>query len=183
MFTRPNVCIRIANVTHNQMEQDEHEVPLTILTCEVAPFTPELAGDLRDFVRRTLYTSADVEVNALLGTALFNIAIPPQAVAVRMAPDQAKSSFVIQEAKIDGIKAKRSKKSTAWTLEFRLTCSPASDKQLAQLVESYLKSKYFTFEDAVPSLFDESPRRAEEADATVEDLDNAADLDESATAH
>lgn len=179
MFTRSNIAVRVANVAHNQMEQDESEVQLTILTCEIAPLTPELAGDLHDFVKRTLYTAAGVEVNALLGTAAFTLAIPPQAVAVRMAPDQTKASFVIQEAKIDAIKAKRSKKSTAWTLEFRLTCSPASDKQLAQLVEAYLKTKYLTFEDAVPSLFDDAPRVATE----VEDEPELQDMEEAPATH
>lgn len=160
MFSRPNVAVRVSNVAHNQMEQDDTEIPLTILTCEVAPLTPELAGDLHDFVRRTLYTSTDVEVNSLLRSAAFDLSIPAQAVAFRMAPDQTKASFQLEEAKIDGIKAKRSKKSTAWTLEFKLTCSPASAKQLESLVESYLKVKYLTFENAVPSLFDETPRAA-----------------------
>lgn len=179
MFSRPEVCVRIAAINHNQMEQDENKVTLTILTCEVAPLTPELAADLHDFVKRTLYTAQDVEVNGLLGSASFNLGIPPQAVAFRMAPDQKKASFVIAEAKIDGIKAKRGKKSTAWTLEFKLTCSPASDHQLAQIIESYLKAKYLTFENATASLFDEAPRAAEQA----EDSDVDALESESATAH
>lgn len=181
MFTKDNVVVRIASVTHSQMEQDEHEVPLTIVTCEIAPFTPELAGDLHDFVRRTLYTAQDVEVNDLLGTATFNIAIPPQAIAVRTAPDTKKAQFVIAEAKVDGIKAKRSKKSSAWTLEFKLTCSPASDHQLAQIVEGYLKARYLTFESAVASLFDEAPRKVTESEGEDEDEPTLPDADVATT--
>lgn len=163
MFDRQNVPLRISKVDHEQMERDELEVSLTKLTCQVNPLTPELAGELHDFVRRTLYTASDVEVNALLGGASFSLAIPPQSVVVRMAPDQKKASFSLDECKVSGIVAKRSKKSTAWTLQFNLTFSPASEHQLAQVVSTYLKTIYVIFADAEPNLFD---TRGEEARKT-----------------
>lgn len=164
MFSKDNVCVRIANIAHRQLEQDEKEIPLVELTCEISPFTPELAGDLHDFIKRTLYTAQNVEVNDLLGGAKFNLAIRPQIIKVKMAPDQTKDSFTIAEAKIDSIKAKRSKKSPAWTLEFHVTCSPASEHQLSQIVDGYLKARYLSFDDAEACLFDqevdETPRLA-----------------------
>jgi len=81
---------------------------------------------------------------------------------------QKKASFTIEEAKISGIKAKRSKKSSACTLEFAVTCAPASEHQLAQIVECYLKTRYFIFAEATPDLFSESraaQRKAGRADA------------------
>lgn len=173
MFNRSNVAIRVSKITHNQMEQEDHEVPLTVVSCEISPLTPELAGDLHDIVRGTLYTRTDAEVKALVGGVSFNLSIPPQAVAWRMAPDQGRGSFTLQEAKIDEVKASRAKKSQAWTLSFRLTCSPASDKQLAQIVERYLKTSYLTFEDAVPTLFDESPRASADDDIDDSQADGA----------
>lgn len=162
MFSADNVAVRVADISHRSMEKDDAEIPLTDLKCEVSPLTPKLAGDLNDFVRRTLYTSKDVEVNTLLGTATFNIDIRPQEIEFRAAPDQDEPSFTIGEAEISGIKAKRSKKSTAWVLEFTITCSPESERQLHQIVESYIKTRYLTFTDAVPSLFekdvDETPK-------------------------
>lgn len=157
MFSTPEIPIRIADISHRQMEQDDGEVALVEWTCEIAPFTAAMAGDLHDFVKRTLYTSRDVEVNALLRGASFDIGIRPQSIRVRMAPDQTDESFTIEEAKIEGIKAKRSKKSTAWTLEFKVVCAHASEHHLAQLIDCYLKTRYVTFEDAVPTLFDETP--------------------------
>lgn len=155
MFTRPNVAVRIAAVNHRQMEKDEAEIALVELSCEINPLSAELAGDLHDFVRGTLYTRTGAEVNSLLGGASFNLSLRPQMVVVRMAPDQKKDSFTIDEAKVSDVKAKRSKKSAAWTLAFKVTCAPVSEHQLAQLVEGYLKSRYLTFEDAEPSLFEE----------------------------
>jgi len=154
MFNTPRIGVRIAHITHQQMEQDDTEVPLTVLTCEVSPFTAALAADLHDFVKRTLFTAKDVEVNGLLASASFNLAVRPQAVDVRMAPDQTAESFTVQEAKLSGIRAKRSKKSSAWTLEFTLSCSPESSDQLGQLVDCYLKMRYLTFSDAEACLFD-----------------------------
>lgn len=154
MFSTPHVGVRIASITHRSMEQDEAEVPLTEMTCELSPFTPSLAGDLHDFVKRTLYTAAGVEVNSLLKGAIFDIAIRPQQIEVRMTPDQDEDSFTILEAKIGSIKAKRSKKSTAWVLEFTITCSPATEHQLAQIVECYLKTRYLSFQNAESCLFD-----------------------------
>jgi hypothetical protein len=178
MFERESVPVRISHITHEQMERDEAEVPLTKLTCEISPLTPELAGELHDFVRRTLYTQAGVEVNNLLGSAAFNLELLPQTIVLRAAPDQKKASFTIDEAKISGIRAKRSKKSTAWTLEFTVTCSPESERQLAQLVESYLKVRYCTFADATPHLFSETHEEERRARRAA-----AADEGESATAH
>lgn len=164
MFKTPHVAARISNIVVRQMEKDEAEIPLVELTCEVSPFTATLAGDLHDFVKRTLYTAQGVEVNSLLAAAAFNIDVRPQAVEVRMAPDQDDESFTLAEAKVSGIKAKRTKLSTAWILEFKLTSSPASATQLQQIVEAYLKTKYLSFENATACLFDapvdETPRVA-----------------------
>lgn len=174
MFEKTNVAVRISNITHRQMEKDDAEIPLVELTCEINPFTAELAGDLHDFMKRTLYTAAGVEVNSLLGGASFALELRPQTIVVRMAPDQKKDSFTIDEAKIEHIRAKRSKKSTAWTLEFKVTCSPASEHQLAQIAASYCKTRYLTMADAAACLFDkpvdETPRIAGRvADEPVDD--------------
>lgn len=158
MFSKDReVGVRVSNVTPELMEKDEAEISLVKLSCEINPLTAELASELHDFVRGTLYTMSGAEVNSLLGGASFALAIPPQCIAVRMAPDQKKPSFVIKEAKIGGIHAKRSKKSTSWTLGFTVTCSPASEHQLAQIIEAYCKTKYMSFEPAEPGLFDETP--------------------------
>ena len=179
MFKRTNVGTRIAKIHCEQMEKDEAEVSLVVLSCEVHPLTPDLAQELHDFVRATLYTMSGAEVNSLLGKASFNLEIPPQAIAVRM----------IGEAKIASIHAKRSKKSTAWTLGFTITCSPASAKQLQQIVESYLKTKYLSFSPAVAGLFDDTPEVTSrglsqgEADAMDEDDDLEQEDEELEAAH
>ena len=146
------------------MDKDDAEIPLVEMTCEINPFTAELATDLHDFVKRTLYTAAGVEVNSLLGSASFALEVRPQTIDMRMAPDQKKESFTIDEAKVEGIRAKRSKKSTAWTLEFKIICSPANEHQLMQIASSYLKTRYITMRDAEACLFDkpvdETPRIA-----------------------
>lgn len=168
MFDRENLGVRISHITHQQMDRDDSEVALTVLTCEVNPLTPDLAGEVHDKVKRTLYTATGAEVDSLLAGASFNLDILPQSIVVRAAPDQKKASFTIEEAKISGVKAKRSKKSAAWTLEFTVTCAPATEHQLAQIVGCYLKSIYVIFAEATPDLFSESraaERKARRADA------------------
>jgi len=154
MFDQENVAVRIANLQHRQMEKDEKEIQLIDITGEIHPFQQVLAAELDEFVHTTLFTKADHEMRAKLKAVAFALPIVPQTIAVRAAPDQTKATFVIDEAKIISIKAKRSKKSTAWRLEFVARCSPTSADQLAQIVEGYLKTRYFTFGNAVPSLFD-----------------------------
>lgn len=180
MFKTPHVAARISNIVVRQMEKDDAEIPLVELTCEVSPFTATLAGDLHDFVKRTLYTAAGVEVNSLLGSAAFNIEVRPQAVEFRMAPDQDDESFTLAEVKISGIKAKRTKLSTAWILEFKLTASPASANQLQQIVEAYLKTKYLSFENAAACLFD---TEVDETPRVVKPRRGAAAAGESAATH
>jgi hypothetical protein len=191
MFKREKVGVRIANINPELMEKDDAEIALVRLSCEISPLTAELAQELHDFVRGTLYTLSGAEVNSLLGGASFALAIPPQAIAVRMAPDQKKPSFTIDEAKIAGLHAKRSKKSTAWTLGFTITCAPASEHQLAQIMESYCKTKYMSFGPAEPGLFDEVPTptkgrglSANETESTEEEPElPVEDAEEEATAH
>lgn len=190
MFTRSHVPVRVANIQPELLEKDDAEFSLLKLSCEINPLTPELAQEIHDFVRRTLFTMDGVEVNSLLSSASFALAVPPQSIQVRMAPDQKKPSFTIDEAKVGDFKARRSKKSSAWTWTFTLTCSPASDHQIAQILEAYTRTKYLTFAPAAPGLFDETPTATsrgltaaeQEAVETDEELPNDESGDE-ATAH
>lgn len=155
MFDREHVPVRFANLLPRQMEKDDKEVGLLELQLEINPFTAPMAGELDDFVKRTLFTASSTEVTPKLGGASFRLGLLPQEIAVRAAPDQKQASFVILEAKIGTLKAKRSKKSSAWTLTFTATCAPQTKDQLAQLMECYLKTRYLTFADATPDLFSE----------------------------
>lgn len=155
MFDTERVPVRFADLSPRQMEKDDKEIGLLELQLEINPFTAAMAGELHDFVKRTLFTASATEVTSLLGGATFRLGLLPQEIAVRAAPDQVKASFVILEAKIGPFKAKRSKKSSAWTASFIATCAPQTKDQLAQLMDCYLKTRYLTFADATPDLFSE----------------------------
>jgi hypothetical protein len=160
VFDRNNVPVRIADIAHRQMEHDEKEIALVELQLEINPLTRELVKELDDFVRRTLFTATDAEVTSKLKGASFQLPIRPQAIVVRMAPDQGEESFTIDEAKVGVLHARRSKKSPTWRLVFTVTCSPASEHQLSQIVDAYLKTRYLTFANASPGLFDEEEKEA-----------------------
>jgi hypothetical protein len=184
VFKRTNVPVRVANIVPELMEKDDAEVPLVKLSCEVNPLSPELAQEIHDIVRSTLFTMSGAEVNSLVSGASFALAMPPQAIQFRSAPDSKKPAFTIDEAKVADFRAKRSKKSSAWTWTFTITCSPASDHQLAQLMESYTRTKYLTFAPAKPGLFDEAPTVTSrgltepEAEALEQDRDEDLPMDE-----
>lgn len=163
MFDTENVAVRIAKLEHRQMEKGEKEIQLVDITGEIHPFPKSLAAELDDFVEATLFTTRDEELRAKLKGVSFALPIVPQAIAVRAAPDQGEASYVIDEAKIVSIKARRSKKSSAWRLAVVLRCSPVSEHQLAQIVDGYLKTRYLTFTNAVPSLFDDVEKQARRA--------------------
>lgn len=186
MFKTAHVPVRIANVTHQSMERDETEVPLTILACEIAPFPAGLAGELHDFVKSTLYTRTGAEANSLLAGCSFDLQLRPQEVEMRLAPDQSKPTLTLPEAKIGNFHAKRSKKSSAWTLAFTVTCSPASPKQLHELVDCYSKTRFMCFEDSVGTLFDapteEQKTRRARRQSEGEEAETVAATD-AATAH
>lgn len=176
------IAVRVAEIRHRQMEHEDKEIQLTEITFEIHPLSPELAGELDDFVKRTLYTMKDAEVTSKLTGASFNLGIRPQEIAVRMAPDQGKASFVIEEAKIGTFHARRSKKSSAWRLVFTATCAPSSEHQLSQIVDSYLKSRFLQFANATAGLFDEieqEERKASKAAKPVRPNGSG----ETATAH
>lgn len=150
-----HVGMRLQDIAHRIMDKDEKEIGLVVLTFEINPLTPELATDLDEFMRSMLFTRTDAAVNAKLQGAKFDLSIQPQEMVVRMAKDQKKDSFTITEAKIGTFHARRSKKSTGWRLVFDITCSPASEHQLAQIADSIGKHRYITFADARPDLFSE----------------------------
>jgi len=178
MFEIEQIPIRFASIVHRSMDKNDAEVPLVEMGCEISPFTPALAQDLDDFVRATLYTRTDAEVTSKLKAAAFSLPLRPQEIVVRMAPDQKKDVFTILEAKVSGIKATRSKKSTAWTLKFTLTCSPTSNDQLGQIADCYLRTRYLTFADASPDLFAEESKEQKRARRAA-----AASAAENATTH
>jgi hypothetical protein len=155
------VHLRFNKIEHLKMEKDEKEVPLVQITLELNPLTPALAQDLSDFMRASLYTRTDAEVNSQLHGAIFNLGERPQEIVVRMAHDQGKASFTIKEAKVGHFHAKRSKKSPTWRLQFKVTCSPSSEHELAQIVDCYTKQRVCTFADAHPYLFAEVGKEEE----------------------
>lgn len=159
MFSRPNVAVRINNVSPLKMDKDGAEITLLRLDCEVEPFTAELAKELDSEVRTALYTRTDAEVKSKVTSISWDLGIPPQVVEVRLAPDQEQESFTLLETKIANIKTKRSKKSTAWRLTFSMTCWPASEHQTAQIMDSYSKVRYMGFEAAQPDLFSDSTKQ------------------------
>lgn len=144
----------IARVVSEQAQQDDKEIPLVTMRVEV-PLTPTLAGDLGDFVKRSLYTAKDGEVNGLMKSAVFDIGLPPQAVEFRMAVDQTKDSFTLPECLVSTLKAVKRKKTNTWTLIFTLTAAWQSAAQLQQIMTCHCQSRYLTFETAVADLFDE----------------------------
>jgi hypothetical protein len=175
MFQMSHVPVRIANVTHQQMQKDDDEIALTVLACEISPFPAGLAGELHDFVRGTLYTRTGAEVNSLLAGCSFALDLRPQEVEMRLAPDQSKPTLVLPEAKIANFRASRPKRTSSWTLHFSITCSPASAKQLHDLVDCHTRTRYMCFADSEGTLFDEPTeeqktrraRRQSEAEETA----------------
>lgn len=157
MFKRGLVPVRVANIVPELMEKDDAEISLVKISCELNPLSPELASEIHPFVRDTLFTMSGAEVNSLLNGCSFALAIPPQAIQFRSAPDQKRPAFAIDEAKVGDFKARRSKKSSAWTWTFTVTCSPASPTQLSQIMEGYTRTRFLTFAPATPGLFDETP--------------------------
>lgn len=158
MFNSENVSVRFNRIEHQTMKKDDAGISLVAIQFELNPLTHQLANELDGFVRGMLFTRTDAEVAAKLRRASFELPIRPQSIAVRMAPDQGDASFVIDEAKITNIAARRGKKSAAWTLVFTATCAPESEHQLAQIVDCYTKSRFITMANAVPGLFDEEEK-------------------------
>lgn len=163
MFDCERIPIRIADVRHEMIERDEDEVGVTVLTCEINPFTAELAADLDEQVRAILFTRQDAVVSPKVRGVVFELSERPQEVQLRAAPDQSKASLHIVEAKIGPYKARRSKKSSEWRLVFTVTFAPASKEQLASAVDGRLKMRYATFTDATPDLFSEDEKTQKRA--------------------
>lgn len=157
MFDTERIPMRIAKIEPRQIVKEDVEVALVEITLEINPLSAPLANELDEYVRRTLFTRLDGEVTEKLAAATFRLGIVPQAIVVQAAPDSSER-FTIEEAKIGLMKAKRSKKTSTWRLEFTIRCAPASERQLAQMFDCYLKTRYCTFANAVPGLFDEEER-------------------------
>jgi len=180
MFDRDNVNLRFMNIAPRVIEKDEKEIPLVEITCEINPFTKELAGELDEFVKSSLFTRTDAEVNSKLAGVTFRLPIMPQSIVVRMAPDQKKESFTIDEAKIGELHARRTKRSAMWKLVFSVTCSPVSEHQLSQIFDAYRKGRFLTFANASPDLFQEEDKERKKGRRSAPVGDDPA---EPATAH
>lgn len=155
MFDSNDVAMRFEKIEPRRMEKDDLEIGLLEIELTVNPFTADLAKELDDYVRRTLFTATDAEVTRKLKSASFDLTIQPCRVEVRMAPDQEDESFSIPEAKILSVIARRGKKSSAWRLHVKMQCAPATEHQLAQIIDCYTKMRYLSFEATQPDLFSE----------------------------
>jgi len=151
MFQTTNIAARQLGIQHGTTHRGEKEIPLVTMTFEVF-LTPALAGEISEFVRSTLYTRSEATANQQLRAVTFDASTPTQRVAVRMAPDQKADSYTLAEVKFGYVHAKRVKE-TSWKVVFSGTCSPASDHQLAQIVESNKKGRFLTFQQVEPDLF------------------------------
>jgi hypothetical protein len=184
MFQIDRIPLRVSDVSPRKpIEHDEKEIPLVEVTFELNPLTPALAGELDDVVKRVLFTMRDVEANPKVRGVSFDLAVKPQQIAIHDAPDLSRPTFTIEEAKVDSFKAKRSKKSSAWTLEFKATFSPASERQLAQVIDAYLKTRYCTFQNAAPGLFDEIEKEERRESPDAAPVRRGRSSGEGATAH
>ncbi len=154
------------------------------LTWRIQPLTPELAGELGDPVKRSLFRLTDAEPVPHLQTAGLKLGIPQQEVFVFTTPETKRSKFHLVRCDISKIVSVRADKDMpGFVASFRTSFSNPDKDQLKYFNDSLYKQHFLTFQatDDALALEDEDggAERAENEAREVE-LQRQAEADQAA---
>jgi hypothetical protein len=129
------------------------------LTFRIEPMTRELAAELDEAIKGTLYRRNDAEINGHLTKVEFTHKPKPQALTFRPDPALTMTSLELDESKITKLRARKPKDGNHWVFLFRATVAQLSGQDLLYLQEALYKQHFLTFEPAEPGLFDEEEKK------------------------
>lgn len=154
MFKRKHIPIYLDGVApaigKDKDGEEQHE---TVLTLRIHPFSPELAGELDQFVRSTLWTMTKVDVQEKVRSIVFDLKLPSFAMVFQAAPD-ASVGWEFPYARLDKgqVTAKKHKDVAGWALTFKVRVPTPDANMLAMLHAGYTRQHFITFEPAEPDL-------------------------------
>lgn len=142
LFSTGKTGVFLESLTHRMEKRKSGEVKVEVLSCAISPLTVQLAGAIDESVRGALYRRTDgAEPHHHVGGIDFRLAMERQDIEVFTTPDTEKASIVLDQVKIEKLRARLHKDSNAYTFTFKAVFM-AGAKQ-AEFVRNWLYSQRF----------------------------------------
>lgn len=171
---KPDLPVYVKKVVFGTEKIDQETRKVVRLQCLIAPFTAELASLLPADLKRHLFRMNDGEPLDNLADVRFKISLPSQRLILKLAPDQAEGSRILEVVKVEPRWTFRRDKETP-TIEakfwFNLTYPDAqllrylAEQQNEQVIASF----YDLQEELKPEPETKSQRKKREQPALTEE--------------
>lgn len=155
LFSTGKTGVFLEALTHRMEKRKSGEVKVEVLSCAVRPLTVQLAGAINEdaVVRGSLFHRTEgAQPFEHIGAIDFrNLVAERQDIQIFATPDTEKASILLDEVKIEKLRARVDKDSNAYTLTFKAVFM-AGAKQ-AEFVRDWLYSQRFlSFNLSEPNL-------------------------------
>lgn len=185
MFQTEKIGLYLDDIRHRKVSAKggDGEMAMMDLSFRVQPLSPELAGELDDRVRRTLFRLTDGEPVPHVGAIGFKLAVPQQDLAVFTTPETKRPKFHLSRCDISKvIKARADADMPGFVLTFRVSYAHPTRDELQYFHEGLYKQHFCSFIVTDPSLALEPSEPELDEDQKARELEalRLAELDEAA---
>lgn len=153
LFSTGKTGVFLESLDHRVEKRKSGETKVAVLGCAVRPLTVQLAAAVDEVIRGALFRrTGDAAPQPFVRALEFHLPIERQDVTVFASPDTVKPSILFQQVKIERLKARIDKDSTAYTLTFKAVFGPCAAKELAYLEDWLNTQRFLSFEMSEPDL-------------------------------
>lgn len=183
MFDTEKIGLYLDDIRHRMVKAKggEGELAMVDLSWRIQPLTPELAGDLDDRVKRTLFRLTDGEPVPHVGAIGFKLGIPQQDMTIFATPETKRPKFHLSRCDVSKvIKARADADMPGFVLTFRTSYAHPSSDELAYFHEGLYKQHFATFVVTDPSLYSDEPAPDADQEAREREALRLAEQDDAA---
>jgi hypothetical protein len=164
--------MRLTNCAGKQIKNGKERERVLVLSFQLQPFSPEMAGDLN--VKGRLFKHDGSPLDDVISTTLA-IHVPDQRVEIRMAPDQTRPSVELVAASVKpSIVVRKDREGPVYSATLVVICDYPSGDNLLLLMQRVTEQFFVTLEAEQGSMLADAdtlaPRLSDPEDDTTDML-------------
>lgn len=180
LFATAKVPLFLDTIIHGTEKRKGEDVKIVTLSLRVQPFDAKLASSLDEGVQAAtgvkplLFSLNNAEPKSLVRRLDVGLGCPRQQLLVFASSDTTKESIAFDQAKVGGTYARTQKDINGYAFCFRVSFGPVGRRELEFIQDWHLSTRFVTFDQAEPGLFDEDPHANDELEDEGSDADQKA---------
>jgi hypothetical protein len=153
LFDDDHIGCYLDDIGHRvEKTKDGKELRTVDLTLRVQPLTAELAKALDPDVRALLFNLSDALPKHKVKAVHFALAVPRQALTVRLMPEVDDAALHISDVEITDVRARVEKGVDGYALVFYASFGPVGARDLEYLCTWHTQQRFVTFQPQEPGL-------------------------------